>query len=135
MRLLRDSRFPLGLALCAMATAYACGGGSSSPTAPTPVPSGTGGGTTATADVTITIVGMNGSQSYSPSPTTVKAGQTVSWKNEDRITHTATADRGAFDTGTIAPGAVSAPIRMSNTGTFAYHCALHPSMTGSVAVE
>jgi plastocyanin len=134
MKLFRDSRLPFGLALFAMAAVYACGGSSASPTTPAPVTGG-GGGTTATADVTITIVGMNGSQSYSPSAATMKAGQTVSWRNGDSVTHTATANGGAFDTGAIAPGAVSAPIKLSTTGSFAYHCAIHPSMTGSLAVQ
>jgi plastocyanin len=135
MRLLRNHRLSFALALVAMATTYACGGGSASPTTPAPVTSGGGGSTSSTADVTITITGMNGSQSYSPSPATVKAGQTVSWKNGDSITHTATADGGGFDTGAIGPGSVSAPIKMSSAGSFAYHCAIHPSMKGSLVVQ
>jgi plastocyanin len=135
MTLLRNSRLPFALALFAMAAVYGCGGSSASPTTPTPVPSGGGGGTTSTADVTITIVGMNGSQSYSPAAATVKAGQTVSWRNADSVTHTATADRGGFDTGAIGPGGVSAPITMSSTGSFGYHCSIHPSMTGSLTVQ
>jgi len=110
----------------------ACGGGYSSPTAPTGVGSGGGGGAPAT--LTITIVGQNGSQSFTPNPGSVKAGQTVAWRNSDVITHTATANSGAFDTGSIPPGATSNPITMMTAGSLAYHCSIHPTMTGTVTV-
>ena len=64
----------------------------------------------------------------------MKAGQTVAWRNGDSVSHTATADGGAFDTGIIAPGATSSPIMMSAAGSVAYHCAIHPSMVGSLTV-
>jgi plastocyanin len=96
--------------------------------APTPTPAPT------VADVVITITGMNGAQSFSPSPATVVVGQTVSWVNKDSVVHTATGDAGGFDTGFIAPGATSAPITMGAAGSFGYHCAVHPSMTGSLTV-
>jgi len=112
--------------------AYACG--SSSPATPTPTPSGGGGGG-AVADVTITIVANSGSQSYSPNPAAVAAGKTVSWKNADAVAHTATADDGSFNTGTIAPGQTSAPITMSSAGSVGYHCAFHPGMVATLQVQ
>ncbi len=108
-----------------------CGGSSNSSNPVAPTPGGGGGGGVA-ADVTITIIGMNGNQSFSAG--TVKAGQTVAWRNGDSVAHTATADGGAFDTGIIAPGATSSPITMSAAGSVAYHCAIHPSMVGSLTV-
>jgi plastocyanin len=107
-----------------------CGGSSSNtPVSPTP-----GGGGGASADVTITITGMNGGQSFSPNPATARVGQTVAWKNADSVTHTATANGGAFNTGNIAAGATSSPVMMSTAGSFDYHCALHPSMVGTLTV-
>ncbi len=122
------------VALCASTLAAACGG-SSSPASPSPAPGGGGGGGGAAADVTITIAGMNGSQSFSPNPVTVRAGQTVSWRNADGTTHTATSNDGSFDTGNIAPGATSSPIRMAATGSFGYHCQLHRTMVGTLNVQ
>ena len=118
-----------GLLLVAAALG-GCGGsnGSMSPASPTPTP------TPAASDVVITIVGMNGSLSYSPNPATVKVGQTVAWKNADSLAHTATADAGTFDTGTLAAGATSSPITMTTAGTFPYHCAIHSAMTGTLTV-
>jgi plastocyanin len=123
----------LGVTVVAVALAYACGGSAYNPTAPvTPTPT-PGSGTP--ADVTITIVGMNGSLSFSPNPAIVKVGQTISWKNADTLTHTATADGGAFNTNSVAPGATSAPITMTAAGAFGYRCTLHPSMVGTLTVQ
>jgi plastocyanin len=94
-----------------------------SPT-PTPVP----------GPVTIEIEGMDGGRSFSPSPASVTAGQQVRWHNVDSIAHTATQNGGGFDTGSIAPGATSAPITLTTTGTIGYHCAFHPSMVGTLSV-
>ena len=113
-----------------------CGGGSggggsysSNPTPTvTPTPSGTA------ADVVITITGIAGGMSFSPNLASVKAGQTVSWKNNGGTTHTATQDDGGFDTGPIPDGATSTPITMKDSGTLSYHCAYHPSMVGTVNV-
>ncbi len=104
------------------------------PTAPnpSPMPSPSPTATPAAADVTITIKGMNGDQSYSPNPAAVKAGQSVSWTNNDSITHTATGT--GWDTGQVAPGQTSAPIKFSTAGTFDYHCSIHPSMVGRLNV-
>ena len=68
-------------------------------------------------------------------PSAVKAGQTVSWHNADSITHTATQNAGAFDTGNVPPSSTTAPLRLANAGAFDYHCGIHPSMTGTVNVN
>jgi plastocyanin len=126
--MLRSSIALAAGSLLLLALAVACGS-SNMPTTPSPVP---GGGA---ANVTITITGMNGGQSFSPSPASIPAGQTVAWRNADSITHTATADNGAFDTGSISPGATSSPITMGTAGSFGYHCRIHPSMVGTVTAQ
>jgi plastocyanin len=116
-----------GAMLVILTLSAACGS-NYAPTAPaSPAP-------VVAADVTITINGMNGSLSFSPNPATVTAGQTVAWRNGDSVAHTATSDTGAFDTGTLTPGATSAPIMMSATGSLNYHCKIHPSMVGTLTV-
>ena len=94
-------------------------------------PDGNGGG----ADVTIQIVANDGANSYSPSPATVSVGQKVAWHNADSMSHTATADGGSFNTGTISPGGTSSPITMSAAGSFGYHCSLHSSMVATLQVN
>lgn len=89
----------------------------------------------ATADVVITILGQNGAMSFSPAAATAKVGQTVAWKNNDSIAHTATQDNGAFDTGSIAPGATSSTYPMMTAATYPYHCSIHPTMVGTLTVS
>jgi plastocyanin len=80
------------------------------------------------ADTTITVSGFS-----FPATTTIKAGDTVTWMNSSGVTHTATADDGSFDTGTFADGA-SASVTFDEVGSFAYHCTIHASMTGTIVV-
>ena len=103
-----------------------CGGNDNNPMNP----GGGGGG----ADVTINILSMTGTNFFSPSPDTVTQGQTVAWHNADATTHTATANGGAFNTGSIGGGNTSAPIAMNTVGSFPYHCSIHPNMTGTLVV-
>ncbi len=121
------------VAVLGLALAVACN--SSTPTSSTGTTGGTGGTGTGsgTANVMITINGMQGANSYSPNPAAVKVGQTVSWHNADAIAHTATGT--GFDTGSIAPGATSAPMAFNTAGTLSYHCSFHPSMVGTLNVQ
>jgi plastocyanin len=70
--------------------------------------------------------------SFVPPLVTIKAGQSVTWRNMDVITHTATADSNAWNT-PIAAG-TTATINFTTTGNFTYHCTIHPSMMGTVVV-
>lgn len=79
-------------------------------------------------------VAINGF-AFVPRSVTVQVGDVVSWRNTDGTAHTATADGGAWDTKTIAGGSTSLPVLMSAAGTFPYHCAIHPGMTGTVVVR
>lgn len=110
--------------LMAAIFALACNKKSSNPVAPAPG-----------ADVTITILGINGNMSFSPNPATAKVGQKVAWRNSGGTTHTATADGGAFDTGSIANGGTSRLITMGTAGSFSYHCSFHPTMVGTLNVN
>jgi plastocyanin len=54
--------------------------------------------------------------------------------NNDSIAHTSTANGGAWNSGTMAPGA-SFSTTFSSAGTFQYHCTIHPGMVGTVTVQ
>jgi len=71
---------------------------------------------------------------FQPQSLTVQLGDTVTWQNADPTSHTATADGGKWNTGTIAGGASSTPVVMNAAGSFLYHCAIHPGMTGTIVV-
>ena len=81
----------------------------------------------ASADVTIVDF------AFDPAELRVAAGSTVTWVNRDSVSHTATADDGSFDTGAIDGGATGSHT-FDAPGTFAYFCAFHPNMTGTVIV-
>src|SRR2546426_11978910 len=72
---------------------------------------------------------------FSPNPIRITAGSTVTWTNATGLRHTATSDTGAWTTGSIAPTGTSAAVAFPTAGTFPYHCAIHPSMTGTVIVS
>ncbi|HSO93898.1 MAG TPA: plastocyanin/azurin family copper-binding protein, partial [Candidatus Dormibacteraeota bacterium] len=72
---------------------------------------------------------------FSPNPIVVNAGSSVDWTNSTGATHTASSNSGGWTTGNIVAGATSAPVTFNAPGTFAYHCAIHPFMTGTVVVN
>lgn len=70
---------------------------------------------------------------FAPQTVTVKVGTRVTWTNQDTAEHTATADQGSFDTGTLAKSQ-SKTIALSKPGTFTYHCVFHAFMTATIKV-
>jgi len=70
---------------------------------------------------------------YGPDPVTVQVGGKVIWQNEDTAPHTATADDGSFDTGTLERGKIKSET-FKQAGTYPYFCEIHPTMHGTVEV-
>lgn len=71
---------------------------------------------------------------FSPQSIDVTSGTTVTWTNQDSVTHTVTSDNNTFNSGQLAPGA-SFSFTFPNSGIFSYHCSIHPNMTGEVMVN
>jgi len=115
------------LLLAGLILGISFGCGSSSPSSPTPAPSGS------TISIVMSSSGLT-TNAYSPNPLTVTAGTTVTWMNNDTITHTATGNTGLFDTGPMAPGAQVSKV-FSTVGSFPYHCTIHPGMVGTINVQ
>lgn len=70
---------------------------------------------------------------YDPEPVQVETGGKVIWQNEDSAPHTATADDGSFDTGTLEEGKIKSE-SFKEPGTYTYFCEIHPTMHGTVEV-
>ena len=70
---------------------------------------------------------------FAPRRISVKVGDTVSWTNRGDQPHTATANDGSFDTGTLSKGR-SGSYTFTKAGTFTYICTPHPFMKGTVTV-
>jgi len=66
---------------------------------------------------------------------TVKQGATVTWTNKDSTAHTVTEtdSQTGPNSGDVNPGS-SYSFTFSTPGTYHYHCAIHPSMVGTVTV-
>ena len=72
-------------------------------------------------------------ESFVPATVTAAAGTRVTWTNHDTIPHSVTADDKRFDSGPILPGK-SFAWTATGSGTIAYHCIFHPSMTATLTV-
>jgi plastocyanin len=79
--------------------------------------------------------GSNMSLNFTPSSITLVAGvnNTLTFVNQDSVTHTVTANDGSFNSGDIKPGQTwthTFPV-----GTYGYHCTYHPNwMKGTITV-
>jgi len=72
---------------------------------------------------------------FNPGTTTIPAGTTVIWTNNDSTDHTVESTSGnELDSGIIAPGETFAHI-FNDPGTYEYHCSLHTTMVGSIVVK
>lgn len=103
------------------------------PTAtPTPRPKPTATPTPKPQTVTIDISNF----AFSPKTLTISAGTTVEWINKDSATHTSTSDSGdpaSWDSGPLATNATF-NFTFTKTGTYTYHCAIHPYMIATITV-
>ena len=71
---------------------------------------------------------------FSAQTLTVKQGTTVMWTNNDHTNHTVTGDTSAEFKSAAIPASHSFAFTFTEVGTFPYHCAIHPGMTGVVVV-
>jgi plastocyanin len=72
-------------------------------------------------------------QAFSPSQIDALPGDTIQWSNGSERTHTVTANDGSFDSGDL-PSGTSFSITTAAPGAYAFHCRIHPDMTGEVDV-
>jgi plastocyanin len=70
---------------------------------------------------------------FSPQSLTIRAGTSVTFTNRDGVTHTFTANGGLFNSGNVGPNQ-SYAFTFRTTGSYAYHCQIHPYMTGTITV-
>jgi plastocyanin len=67
-------------------------------------------------------------------PAGVTPGSTITVDNQDSVPHTVTADDGAFDSARVAGGTEGSVTAPAEAGTYAFHCEVHPNMTGTLTV-
>jgi hemoglobin len=101
------------------------------PMPPTSVPASPVPPTATARPITNATVDIRGS-AFGPATVSVPAGSTVTWRNSDAITHTATGT--GFDTGILANGQTGT-VMFNTPGSISYTCRLHPNMRGTVIVQ
>lgn len=70
---------------------------------------------------------------FNPPSLSVSKGATVTWTNEEDISHTVTME-GVFDSGALTKGK-SFSYKFDHKGEFAYYCSFHQSMNGKITVR
>ena len=109
----------------------ACGG-YNSPSAPS-----TGPTTAPAGSTTVNIPTGASSQTtaaFGQNPLTIPVGTTISWLNDDGITHDTVADGGQWSSGNLGPGG-RFNFTFASAGRFTYHCQIHPNMVGTIVVQ
>ena len=90
------------------------------------------------AATTMSEVGIRVFQ-FRPGQVEVKAGASVTWTNQDDITHTVTSGTpegrdGRFDRSLSGKGAATT-VLFKEPGVYPYFCDKHPSMRGEIRVN
>ena len=75
-----------------------------------------------------------GATTFNPKTVTVNQGDSVEWVNVDKVNHQLVANNGAFASSILKPAA-KYTFTFNAAGTFHYHDALKPSLTGTVVVK
>jgi plastocyanin len=71
---------------------------------------------------------------FVPARIVVSPGTRIVWTNKDQLAHTSTADQGLWESGQLNSGDDFSRA-FKRTGTFKYHCTIHPFMHGAITVS
>jgi plastocyanin len=126
-----SSRTSVLAALLVVVAVAGCGSGAGS-TSSSATPSSSSSAAAAPAKRSAHVVISN--YGYHPASEVVAPGSRITFTNRDMTAHTATATGGAFDTGTLKPGA-SRTVLLRKPGTYTYYCQFHAFMRGTVTVR
>ena len=70
---------------------------------------------------------------FVPDTIRIKVGQTVVWTNKDTAPHTATSLNSAFGSSNLNNNQTF-EFKFNSTGTFPYHCTVHPMMATAYVI-
>lgn len=73
---------------------------------------------------------------FEPKSVTVKVGTTVTWTNNDNVSHDVVSDAGMTDgpSSDLLEKGKTYSFKFTKAGTYTYHCTPHPYMKGTVIV-
>jgi YVTN family beta-propeller protein len=87
-------------------------------------------GQASAADAKVIIAGF----AFAPQVITIKAGDEVTWSNNDGPAHTVTFKNGSAGAKGLSPGETFTRV-FDQPGTYEYFCSFHPYMSGRVVVS
>jgi plastocyanin len=134
--LTRPAVLVAAFAVFAVLVLAACGGSSGSASSTATTPASPSGGSATTDQIAIQDF------AFTPPETTVKAGTTVTWTNNDGAAHNVTSTDGpavdaattsAFTSGQLGQGQTFS-FTFKKPGTYYYECTIHASMAAMHAV-
>jgi plastocyanin len=118
------------IALLTVASIVASGCSGSNAPANGVVPTlGADGAPAAASGSAVTIV----NSTYQPKTLRAKVGVSVRWLNKDSLAHTVSADDNSFSSSFLTKNHAFKHT-FKKPGKYAYHCKIHPYMTGTVIV-
>jgi len=72
---------------------------------------------------------------FEPKNLAINKGDTVVWTNNDSVPHQIKGDNLSSLSAPVMNNGQTYSFTFNNIGTFNYHCAIHPSMTGNITVK
>lgn len=115
----------------ALILAACSGSGSGSPTT---APGGGGSGPCADSTGTTVVATSVGDSTWSQ-PLSAKVGDVITWTNGDTIPHRVQLDDNSCGMSANIPGGGSKSLVFTVAGTYPFHCAVHPTMKGSITIS
>ena len=134
---------PIARGIATLVTAVAlaaCSGGGTpatqQPAGGTQQPAGTTAASAPCADSTgTTVVAVGVANNAWQQPINAKVGDVITWTNSDSVPHKVALDDGSCQMSSNIPGGGSKSLVFSVAGTFPFHCAVHPSMKGTITIS
>ena len=133
---------PITRGIVTLATALALAGCSSGGGTPTTAPGpATQAASTAAAsgpctDSTgATTVAVGVANNAWQQPISAKVGDVITWTNADSVPHKVALDDGSCQMTDNIAGGGSKSLVFSVAGSFPFHCAVHPSMKGTITIS
>lgn len=124
-------RLSLGAGAVLLFALAACGGSGT----PTPASSANVGSAGVNIGAAVETINATDQLAFSPTSTSAHVGDVVEWKNTGSIGHTVTFDNQSSLNDPSLNGGGTWQVKFNAAGTYAYHCTIHPQMTGTITVS
>src|SRR5665647_3010871 len=82
---------------------------------------------TSAASQTVVMQGFT----FQPASITIQTGASVTWRNDDSVSHQIVSNTNAFSSPVLNAGGSYTHV-FDQAGTYSYHCGIHPYMTGTI---